>query len=646
MKRIAWMILFGTLLLAALAMPTLAEDQDAVTRCALLIGNGDYVKAGSDLSAPPRDVAAMKAALEASAPRYDQIVVERDLTAGQIHAAIGDMAAKTTEDSVTLIYYSGHGYASSGGGLSGVDGVGYAFTTMESALSELKGKVIIVLDSCYSGSLIGKSALETPDLFNRSAIAAFSGPQAKAIDSGDKYHVITASRKTEESYAWPQYSIATYYLTKSMGYNMIGQVKAELQGDLNGDQKLSVSEAYQFAAPQVSAELAPAGYAQNMQMYPTVSGVTLVSRDEETTTPDQPRVQSITLDMTSAILGVGQKLELNADQSVWWNSSNEKYASVDPTTGVVTANRETGSKYVIITATLSGDDTVKASCRIKVVKAKHAVQAIRMPESRTARVGSSFRLPVKYSPASARNKTAKWFSSDEKVAQVKSGVVRAVGEGTAVITAVAPSGVTATCEVTVTPVKVTKIRLTRTKMTLLPGRSEQLVAGVAPSNAKDRSVAWSSSNESVATVDSDGIVTAVAPGRATIFATANDGGGAKAACRVTVPENAMRNAKPRATNGKLTTNAKNIYYEGEYLVIDLYYSNKTKKAQTIPQNGMLRLRLKPGAQAKDVMPITSASAAAQTLAPNRYTVVTFKVPLAQYPVVQNLDLRKADAWIG
>ena len=98
----------------------------------------------------------------------------------------------------------------------------------------------------------------------------------------------------------------------------------------------------------------------------------------------------------------------------------------------------------------------------------------------------------------------------------------AVAEGTATITAKAGEK-TATCTVTVKKkvISVTSITLSKTALTLTEGDTETLTATVKPDNATDKSVTWSSSNPSVATVD-NGKVTAVAEGTATITAKAGE----------------------------------------------------------------------------------------------------------------------------
>lgn len=88
------------------------------------------------------------------------------------------------------------------------------------------------------------------------------------------------------------------------------------------------------------------------------------------------------------------------------------------------------------------------------------------------------------------------------------------------------------------PIAVTGVSLDKEILTMDIGDSETIKATVAPSTATDKGVSYGSSNRDIATVDSNGKVTAVAPGTANIEATSNDGG-KKATCKVTVadPEN-------------------------------------------------------------------------------------------------------------
>ena len=149
----------------------------------------------------------------------------------------------------------------------------------------------------------------------------------------------------------------------------------------------------------------------------------------------------------------------------------------------------------------------------------------------TLAVGEEQPLTAIVLPDNAENKTVTWSSSDTKIATVSdAGLVTAVAVGSAAITATA-EGKSATCAVTVEPITVESVTLDRTELTLKPGDSETLTATVLPDDATDPKVVWTTSAEAIATVSDAGLVTAVAPGSATITARA---GGRSATCAVTV----------------------------------------------------------------------------------------------------------------
>ncbi len=145
-------------------------------------------------------------------------------------------------------------------------------------------------------------------------------------------------------------------------------------------------------------------------------------------------------------------------------------------------------------------------------------------ETTTLAVGGSETLSATVAPEGAGNKNVTWASDNEEVATVVDGVVTAVAAGTANIIVTTEDGsFTDTCAVTVIAdaVDATAISIPE-KLNLGVGDTETLTATLTPENATT-AVTWASSNEAVATVDESGKVTAVAPGKATITATAGEG---------------------------------------------------------------------------------------------------------------------------
>ena len=236
--------------------------------------------------------------------------------------------------------------------------------------------------------------------------------------------------------------------------------------------------------------------------------------------------ESVTLDKTSLSLAIGESATLTAtvkpddatDKTVAWSSSDESVAKVD--NGKVTAVK-------------SGKATVTAKCGVKTaecaVTVTVPVSSITLDKTTLSLViGESFTLTATVKPDDATDKTVTWSSSDESVARVDNGKVTAVKSGKATVTA--KCGVkTAECAVTVT-VPVSSITLDKTTLSLVIGESFTLTATVKPDDATDKTVTWSSSDESVARVD-NGKVTAVNAGQAKISAAV---GNITTSCNVVV----------------------------------------------------------------------------------------------------------------
>lgn len=146
-------------------------------------------------------------------------------------------------------------------------------------------------------------------------------------------------------------------------------------------------------------------------------------------------------------------------------------------------------------------------------------------------------LAVTVSPDEATNKKVDWKSDDETVASVSAdGVVTAHKVGQTSIHAIANDGggAKATCIITVDPTMVSSITLSQENLKIRKNHTAQLSAIVAPTDATNASFIWSSTNEDVAKVSEDGVISAIAPGDAVIKATSQDGSQVEASCQVKV----------------------------------------------------------------------------------------------------------------
>ena len=181
---------------------------------------------------------------------------------------------------------------------------------------------------------------------------------------------------------------------------------------------------------------------------------------------------------------------------------------------------------------IDGED-YSGDARMKLYTRSVAPTSVSVPSSLTLQGTSSAALSATVLPEDATTKWVSWSSSNTSVATVdRNGKVTACGVGKCTVTATTVNGLTANCQVKVTEVKPASITLDPTSLTLATNTSGQLRATVLPENAIDKSVTWSSTDKSVATVDQSGNVKAVAVGQCTIKAkTVN---GLTATCLVTV----------------------------------------------------------------------------------------------------------------
>ncbi len=161
------------------------------------------------------------------------------------------------------------------------------------------------------------------------------------------------------------------------------------------------------------------------------------------------------------------------------------------------------------------------------------VSSIKLNETEiTLRVDKKDTLSATVSPSNATDKSMKWATADATIATVSSmGIVTGKKLGTTVITAKA-GGKTATCTVIVEPTPVTSVTLNEETVSLKAGGVMKLTATVNPSDATDKTVTWTTSDATIATVDG-GKVTAIKVGTATITATAGE---KSATCTITVQE--------------------------------------------------------------------------------------------------------------
>lgn len=270
--------------------------------------------------------------------------------------------------------------------------------------------------------------------------------------------------------------------------------------------------------------------------------------DNSTGTPTNPGgpnnpaptpVASVGIDRTSVTLVVGAISQLSATmrsaagavltgRAVSWTSSAAAVATVS-IDGLVTG---IAPGAATITATSEGQS---ASASITVTPVPVSTVSLSV-SSASVQVGATTTITAQARSADGTlltGRAATWSSSNVSVATVNAGVVTGVSSGTATIS-VSVEGVNGTAQVTVVPVPVATLQLAPTSLTLVAGSTGTMVATARDASGATlggRVITWSSSAPSVATV-ANGVVTAIAPGSATITAT-SEGVAANAGVTVT-----------------------------------------------------------------------------------------------------------------
>ena len=229
--------------------------------------------------------------------------------------------------------------------------------------------------------------------------------------------------------------------------------------------------------------------------------------------------------------------------------TNADYAIFDSASGVWTKNQDpTQNNGGRLTAPDGKNGYYNGNGNAVLVTRKAPTSIAVTPATNTIASNQTVQLTATatYNDASTEDisGTVTWTSSDTSIATVSSsGLVTAVKEGSVTITATVPgSTVSGTAAITVEDADPTELSLTPSSVSLLAGTTATLMPSFKPENvnASGVKIKWASSDEKVATVDADGVVTAVSDGETTITATVDDGRGVKATATVTVSKDDSR----------------------------------------------------------------------------------------------------------
>ena len=259
-------------------------------------------------------------------------------------------------------------------------------------------------------------------------------------------------------------------------------------------------------------------------------------------------IDTISMNLEEATIPVGTTIDLeifstNPSVPVKWEVSEEGIISWDPldSTRVVVKGEKEGEVDFVATQTIGGVEK-SVTCHITVIGTTTGITL--NPKQMDLAIGESKGIKAIISPALTKKVKLHWVSSDESIVSVddpnnRTDFCSVTGKkaGTAIIMAINQDNmVVGSCIVTVTLVP-GGITLSETSLTLPRSVGKyQLYATVTPADATDKTVSWKSSNEKIAKVDQNGMITFVGSGTVTIIATSNGDPSKQAFCEITIME--------------------------------------------------------------------------------------------------------------
>lgn len=262
-----------------------------------------------------------------------------------------------------------------------------------------------------------------------------------------------------------------------------------------------------------------------------------------------------------------------SNKNIKWESNDESIVSVDQN-GKITAKK--AGKATIFAVNEMAD--INATCSVIVAPKTIPVTGISLNKVMLQMVeGVSEKLIASIEPLNSTNNKVVWTSSDNEIATVDyNGKVTALKIGTTKIKATTEDGnFSSTCDIIVGEKEITvnSVSLNKIELSLLEGDSDKLLAEIEPSDATYKEVDWTSSDESIVSVDSYGNVTALKAGVALVTATARESG-KKDACSILVEKKIVA-VTSVTLNKKLLTIIKG---ESDYLTAEVIPSDATNKA--------------------------------------------------------------------
>lgn len=315
-------------------------------------------------------------------------------------------------------------------------------------------------------------------------------------------------------------------------------------------------------------------------------------------TPDEPTrlVTSIKLNRSKVTIDKGRSIRLLAtvtpndadNKTLIWKSSKTNIATVN--NGYVKAIK-TGKATIIVSS--SDGSNITAKCDITIVQ-KATKVTVRQYYRINKPSKKLYKLNAKVYPSDTSDKSLIYRSSNNKVATVnKKGQIKAKKYGKATITVInKKSRKSAKCLLIVGQY-VSKIKLSKNKVTLNNGKATKLKSKVTNKKAIYKAIQWKSTNTNIAKVNSNGVVKALKRGTCYVIAVAKDGSRKSAKCKVTVRQLVTKLSYNKATQKAEIYKNKTIKFAVTVVPSNannkkLTYSSSNKKVATVNSKGIIK----------------------------------------------------------
>ena len=254
--------------------------RQTINRRALVLGET------STTAVPIADVNAMEKVF--SNQNFSKVVRFPDKTKAEIIAKMEELFKSSSESDVNYLYLTCHG-GEDGTIAIGSDKTSFSGWELASLLKQYKGKFVVMLDCCYSGTIIDvgkpdkKVASKSEERFDEQAFLAGFSTGDVASKNGEmlnsKFLVLCASCKDEESYsAVGVGSLATRYWAMGTGWDPLQNRMISPMADTNANGKITLEELYQYSYPLVLEDASKIREEQHVSVYPKNSQFVLFQK--------------------------------------------------------------------------------------------------------------------------------------------------------------------------------------------------------------------------------------------------------------------------------------------------------------------------------------------------------------------------------